>query len=396
MGRSAWLGLALSVVGCKDEGAAGGDVLARQAIGPEGGEIEGGGLVLTIPANALTAETEIEIRTDGTRLGALDFTQAGETLAVFPDALVLRLPATAHFPTAPDEPAVLFEQDGLTVAAPGDTAYVNELGLVGISQIGSLRAAATMPMLGRTPDDAGTPFHDLAHLQLDVTEIPDLYISLTIYDREQAYTTPLNGNGDGECGFLLENLTGGSLAGGCSEGQVTAVVRTTSQLVGFDLVPFLSGKMETPVTVGMVAGGSDLAYHLGFFSFNTGPCFNETCSGVGVCEDTGSGGVCNCQDGFAADGLTCVCVPQCEGRVCGFDGCGDQCQPGCGPEEFCDEEQGSCVPNGGPEDTGTDDPDSGDTMPSESSGMPDPTTSTSGGSSSGGDPTTSGSSGSTM
>jgi formylglycine-generating enzyme required for sulfatase activity len=42
-----------------------------------------------------------------------------------------------------------------------------------------------------------------------------------------------------------------------------------------------------------------------------------------------------------AEGDRDVCVPDCEGRQCGDDGCGDTCEPGCEPGERC--EEWSCV-----------------------------------------------------
>lgn len=36
------------------------------------------------------------------------------------------------------------------------------------------------------------------------------------------------------------------------------------------------------------------------------------------------------------------CVPQCDGKECGTDGCGGQCAPGCGAGETCDASKGIC------------------------------------------------------
>jgi hypothetical protein len=38
----------------------------------------------------------------------------------------------------------------------------------------------------------------------------------------------------------------------------------------------------------------------------------------------------------------CRCAPACEGRVCGPDGCGSTCPPGCGIYGTCDETDGQC------------------------------------------------------
>lgn len=371
------LGLCASLGACKDEsGDEMGEVITRQTIGPEGGEISGGGITLTIPAGALTAETEIEIRTAKANLSAADFTQSGEALALYPDGLVLRQPAELTFGKAPDGPAVLFEQDGLTVAATGTTAYINELGTVAIAAAGTQTVSVLMPPLGATPSAAGMAHRDLAHLQLGVSDVADLHMSLTIYDTAGAYEKPLNGTGDGDCGFEVENLSGGSLASGCTEGFHSATIRVSSDVLDFDIVPFLAGKMETPVTVGVVMGGDEIAYQLGFFSFDTGPCFNETCSGVGTCVVGGDGtGSCECIEGYAPEGLECVCVPQCAGRACGGDSCGGQCAPGCDDGQFCDQDAGVCMDDMDPDDDGSDTDPPADSGDESTSGMPPGTTS---------------------
>ncbi len=38
-----------------------------------------------------------------------------------------------------------------------------------------------------------------------------------------------------------------------------------------------------------------------------------------------------------------VCVPNCEGKVCGGDGCGGSCGDGCGDDKMCNEEGTECV-----------------------------------------------------
>ena len=38
-----------------------------------------------------------------------------------------------------------------------------------------------------------------------------------------------------------------------------------------------------------------------------------------------------------------VCVPECDGKVCGDDGCGGECGEGCGIDEACKEDQTGCV-----------------------------------------------------
>jgi hypothetical protein len=344
------LAILLGIAGhaCARESPDDGDVVAVEMIGPDGGRIEGAGLHLTIPAGALTAETTLEIRRSPRDLSAEAFKQRGDALALFPTGLILRQPAALTFDSAVDpggDPlAILFEQDGLTVAAVTGTAYLNELGTVAVAAAAPPRVELLAPGVGTSPESAGASNLDTAHLQLRVREIPDLHVSLTIFDTASAYLKPLNGVSEGECGFQLEAISGGSLAGGCSDGPFTATVGVTSEQVEFDVVPFLAGKLQTPVVVGVVAGGDALAYQLGFFRFETNACFEESCSGVGQCEVVGVEGRCTCPAGFQAQGLECACLPDCDGRYCGADGCGGQCAPGCDAGEACDADLGVCVP----------------------------------------------------
>ncbi|MEM6995997.1 MAG: calcium-binding EGF-like domain-containing protein [Myxococcota bacterium] len=382
-----------AATGCKLGQEDPGELLVSKTIGVEGGVIEGGGLSLTFPAGALGGDTDIEIRASKVDLTAADFGMEGNARAILPDDLSLRLPAELTFGGGK---AVLFQQDDLTVAALGPTAYINRLSIVAEANPGVPRITTLMPTLGATPADAGAALRDTAHFSMEVRDTPDMDVSMTIYDTAQVYDRPLNGSGIGECGFRLQqSLTGASLVGGCEGGFVTASLRVSSQFVDFDIEPFLSGKMDTPVTVGVVAGGPVIAYQLGFFSFDTSPCHNETCSGFGTCVDDGGEGSCECNAGYAPMGLECVCIPVCDGRECGGDSCGGGCGQ-CGDNEVCDEEPGQCVPapddppdtgTGGMTDTGmaTD-----DTMGMDESGgttMGDATTS-----GTTGDPTTGGSS----
>lgn len=381
--------------GCKsteDEG----ELLVSKTIGPEGGEIAGGGLSLTFPPGALMAETDIEIRSSKVDLTAADFKMDGIARALLPDGLSLQQPTKLTFSGSS---AVLFQQDELKVAAVGDTGYINELGVVSAADAGTPRIGAVMPTLGASPEAAGAAIRDSAHFQLEVRDTPEMDLSMSLYDTDQVYDKPLNGAGVGECGFRLEaSLTGGSLAGGCESGLVTATVRTTSQFVDFDIVPFLAGKLATPVTVGVVAGNEAIAYQLGFFAFDTSPCYDESCSGDGVCVANGSDATCDCNDGFAPEGLTCVCVPQCDGRTCGNDPNCDQGCGNCGDGEQCTD-AGQCVPQEPDPDTGGD---VGDTGMDGTTGMMDDTSGdgttgdgTTGGESTG-DPTTGGGSTSGM
>jgi hypothetical protein len=236
-------------------------------------------------------------------------------------------------------------------------------------------------MIGASPDQAGQAIRDLVHLKLGVSETPRLNLALTVYDPQDYYDKPLNGSNEGDCGFKLENVLGGSLLAGCSDSPLSSTVRVTSDEVEFDIVPFLAGKMEVPVVVGLVAGSDELAHQLGFFSFDTSACYGETCSGRGMCQPTGdSGAECLCDPGYAPNGLECECVPQCEGRSCGGDGCGGLCPPGCGDAEIC--EDGTCVSDTGPSDTGPSDTGMMDTGSMDTGSMDTGSMDTSGGSTS--------------
>ncbi|MCB9526878.1 MAG: chitobiase/beta-hexosaminidase C-terminal domain-containing protein [Myxococcales bacterium] len=86
----------------------------------------------------------------------------------------------------------------------------------------------------------------------------------------------------------------------------------------------------------------------------------ETCSVAGACEPPapacgdgicGAGETCGacpadcgCGEGFSCQGGQCVavCVPDCDGRVCGTDGCGGRCGD-CPAGDVCDED-GQCGP----------------------------------------------------
>jgi len=86
------------------------------------------------------------------------------------------------------------------------------------------------------------------------------------------------------------------------------------------------------------------------------PCEGVTCSGHGRCFTDRGTAVCVCDDGYRADGLECVCAPDCDERECGPDGCGGTCLPGCEATERCNEETGlcECVPDCGSRECGMD------------------------------------------
>lgn len=49
-----------------------------------------------------------------------------------------------------------------------------------------------------------------------------------------------------------------------------------------------------------------------------------------------------CPIGHECQDAQCVCIPQCDFRECGDDGCGGECPPGCGDTETCYETTGTC------------------------------------------------------
>jgi len=347
--RPAALALSLLASGAcyENDDKAKGDLIAAQTIGPDGGTLAGGGIRLEVPANAVTADTDFELRTANLDLSARDYVQSGGSYALYPESLHLRLPAELRFSDAPGDSAVLFVQDGLTVAASGSLAWINELSTFALASEGTPLTTVLEPELGDSPDDAGGAHRDMAHFRVQTSETPRLNLALSIYDVAQYYAKPLNGSGEGDCGFELGTVVGGSLSAGCASGPLTATIGVTNAEVAFDITPYQAGKMETPVVVGVIGGSDELAFQLGFFSFDTSPCYAENCSDAGTCEVQGDTAVCTCNDGYEpGPELTCTCVPQCGGRECGFDGCDASCPPGCGDGEVCDDAAGQCVPDG--------------------------------------------------
>jgi hypothetical protein len=371
--------MASLVPGCKDDTPDPGELLVTAMIGPEGGQLAGAGVTLTVPPRAVTTDTLFELRAAGDNLSASSYRQSGGAYKLYPEALRLALPATLTFSEGPDNPAVLFQQDGMTVAGNGLTTYINELGLIAVATAGVRLTNADAPAFAPTPETA-TVIRDAIHFDLQVTDTPRVNVVLTLYDFDDVHALDLNGmSSEGDCGFQLEMVTGASLSAGCTEGPLTAQLRVTSPTVGFDAVPFQAGKVSPAVPVGVIAGGEDLSYFLGFVAFDTSPCYEETCQGNGVCMvDAAGAGACVCDPGFAvdaADPFTCNCVPVCDPPECGPDGCGGDCGP-CGADEFCDGE-GVCQmaddptsSTGGPSTGDTGDP----TMGSDgSTTMSDPT-----------------------
>lgn len=375
---------------CKEDEDVKGDLIAHQTIGPDGGTLAGAGIRLEVPANAVTADTDFELRTANRDLSARDYVQSGGAYALYPEGLHLRLPAELQMTGGPDPASILFLQDELTVASLGSSAWINELSTFAIANEGTPMSMVLEPPLGSTPDDAGGAIRDMTHFRVATADTPRFDLALTIYDTAQYYDKPLNGSGAGDCGFEVGSVAGGSLSAGCSEGPLTAKIGVTSAEIAFDVTPFQAGKMEEPVVVGVVGGSEELAYQLGFFSFDTSPCYAENCGGYGTCEVQGDTPQCTCIDGYEPGAeLTCNCVPQCGGRECGSDGCDGFCPPGCGDGETCTPE-GQCVPDGseetGPSDESTSSNDDGTTT--SDTGMATSTTDDGGSTSGGGSSST--------
>ncbi len=255
--------------GATEDGA----LIASALLGPDGGEVSGEGITLSVPAGALTTETELEIRhATESELGAPGYQQSGGVVTLHPEELELRRPAALTFGDAGDRAAVLFRQDGLRIASPGTTAYIHELDratAVIADEDLMPRAVVSAPGLASSPD-AGAEYRDLVHFTVGVAEPSRLSVILTIFDSSGAYAKNLNGEGEGDCGFRLADVTGGSLVTDCSMERVTGIINTAGSTVDFDASSFLAGDLETPVTVGVVVGGGEIAYQAGFFEFRTG------------------------------------------------------------------------------------------------------------------------------
>jgi len=53
------------------------------------------------------------------------------------------------------------------------------------------------------------------------------------------------------------------------------------------------------------------------------------------CPDICGDGYCSASEDYQTCPEDCLCVPDCEGRECGDDGCGGTCLPGCAEDEVC-------------------------------------------------------------
>lgn len=73
-------------------------------------------------------------------------------------------------------------------------------------------------------------------------------------------------------------------------------------------------------------------------------CYLEYLTNTGSAVDFSVAGLCDDDHTkFVANATVQYCKPDCTGRVCGSDGCGGTCPPGC-PVGVCDEPTGKCLP----------------------------------------------------
>ncbi|MCA9707171.1 MAG: hypothetical protein KDK70_15065 [Myxococcales bacterium] len=284
LARSLRLALApcLLAGACSEPLPEGGESFASAVVGPDGGQVVGDSVTLDIPPGALSTETTIELRrSDEVDIGLPGYAQSGSTVSLFPQDLQLELPAALTFADGRDRPAVIFEQDGLDVVALGQTAYINELTRAAAA-VASADAEPLVtfvaPVLAATPDQAiAMPVHDTFRMELSLADPSsfNLDVVLSAYDVQRAHGRSLRGTGEGECGFRLAQVTGGSLRSDCSDSPFTGTVRTSGTEVSFDVQPFQADGLDVPVAVGVIIGSSEIAFQGGFLGFDT--CTDTGC-----------------------------------------------------------------------------------------------------------------------
>lgn len=382
------LSLLAAAPGCQDSST------VYALIGPEGGEVSlPEGPTLKIPPGALVATRQIVIRPIEDDLSRGSFKQSGGAYRIEPTDLDLNIPGELTFAgDQPKQPTVLWRRgEGRVVAHAADEkralAYIGALGVVALAAGGERSGAVDEPVLVVDPAaaDYTKAFVDTATIKVTPKGTPTIDVGFTVYDPMGMSNRPLNGEGSRYCGFKFGMVQGGSITAGCSGNLATGSITVNSTQVSVDAQPFLLGKLDNPVLVEVQVGSGELAHSLGYFTFETSPCYLESCSGHGMCDSSSGSPVCTCDDGYkAGEGLTCDCVPQCDGRQCAGDSCGGQCGY-CGPDAECDYNTGQC--NGlPPPDTTTTDPSTTsttDASTSSSSSTDASSTSTSGGSSGG-------------
>jgi len=391
---------ALLAVGCPASNTA--DAL----IGPDGGVVaHDDGVTLTVPPGALLVTRQIIIRPSEEKLSRGSYEQVGNSYLIEPRDLEFRVPAELTFDTTiADRPSVLLKPGETRVIAYSSaddrpTAYIGSLGVVAAAKGGDMAGTVDSPMLARTPAtaDLAKPAIDAAELKISPKGVTTLDVGFTAFDTSGMSKGLLNGDGTAYCGFKFgPTVVGASISGGCSLGITSGTLALTSGQATIEVLPFLIGKLDRPVIVEVQIGSGDLVYSAGYFTFVTSGCFLESCSGNGTCSDAGGAPACTCDEGFAPGmaPLSCDCVAKCDGKQCGNDSCGGQCQPGCNNDTHtCNQETSQCDPLPPPESTGepgtTSEPGTtGGT--STTTGDPSTSTTTTGGTTSG---TTSGTTG---
>ena len=341
----------------------GGQDTADALIGPEGGVVaHDNGITLTVPPGALLVTRQIIIRPSDEKLSRGNFEQVGAAYLIEPRDLEFRIPAELTFDTSiKEKPTVLLmpgDKRVIAYSAADDkpTAYIGTLGVVAAAKGGEADATIDAPKLARVPGDTDlkTPAIDSAEVKVTPNGVTSLDLGFTAFDISGESKALLNGDGTNYCGFQLGAVLGASKIGGCSLNLASGVLQLSAPQATVQVQPFLIGKLDRPVIVEVQVGKDDLAVSAGYFAFNTSPCFLESCSGKGTCDDSSGKAVCTCDPGYApGEGISCDCVPQCEGKECAGDGCGGECKPGCNADTHsCNYDNGQCEPLPPPETTG--------------------------------------------
>lgn len=340
-------------LGCLSVAAScGGPNTADALIGPEGGVVaHDDGVTLTVPPGALLTTRQIVIRPSSEKLTRGTYEQVGGAYLFEPRDLEFKIPAELSFEgDAGDKPVVLLKPGESRVIAYSGAddravAYIGTLGIAAMGKGGDPTATVDDPKLARTPADVdlGAAFVDVASLKVTPSNTTVLDLGFTAFNPEGMNAAPLNGEGTNYCGFKLGMILGASITGGCSSGITSATIGLSAPQATAQVVPFLIGKTDEPVIVEVQVGTGDFAVSAGYFPFKTSACYLVSCSGHGMCQNSGNSASCACDDGYAASGLDCNCVPQCEGRVCGGDGCNGSCG-NCDEGFDCNNDAGQCVP----------------------------------------------------
>ncbi len=366
----------------------GGSSTADALIGPDGGSVvHDDGVTLTVPPGALSTFRQIIIRPSDEKLSRGAFEQVGDSYLIEPRDLEFKIPAQLTFDAdAGERPSVLLKTEAdaprvIAYSAADDrpTAYIGRLGVVAAAKGGDPIATVDMPMLARTPDttDLKAASINAASLTISPKGVNTIDVGFTAFDPSGMNKSLLNGDGSTYCGFKFGAVMGASITNGCSNGISSGALSLSSTQAVVQVLPFLIGKLERPVIVEVQLGTGDLTFSAGYIPFDTSDCFLESCSAHGTCDESGGTAACICDDGYAPgkEGLSCDCVPKCEGKQCGGDGCGGNCQPGCNADTHtCNYDNGQCDPLPEPETTGMSATESGTTTTGDGTTTSDGTT----------------------